>query len=118
MKRDSKHIQNVFLEAVKIPTAAGREALLDNACADDHELRRRVSELLRAHDLPDNALDTPALDALCITPFHPGSKDYPAYFAPETEHAPGTIIAGRYRLIERLGEGGMGAVYRAEQITP
>ncbi len=37
---------------------------------------------------------------------------------PETDFTPGTVIAGKYKLLEELGRGGMGSVFRAEQISP
>ena len=77
--------------------------------------------LLHVHDLPDNALDTPALagalteGAFDDTPVPGGSR--------ESGHrtssvGPNTILAGRYHLTEQIGEGGMGVVYRAEQTSP
>ena len=69
-----------------------REGFLADACADDTELRRRVDELLRADAAAEGFLsDSSGLDAT------------------------GSII-GRYRLTERIGEGGGGVVYRAENI--
>jgi hypothetical protein len=48
----------VFTEAVKLPRQK-RAAYLDNACNGDHELRRKVEALLKAHDRIGNFLEEP-----------------------------------------------------------
>jgi serine/threonine protein kinase len=101
MPADPKRVQELFLAAV---AQADRAAVLDRECGADAELRQRVEALLRAHDAPGGL------------PEGAGTEDVPPPPAPAD--ALGTIVAGRYKLLQRIGEGGMGAVYMAEQTQP
>ena len=83
------------------------------SAATDAELRQRVDALLKAHDNPGSFLDRPAvapaptLDEV----LPPGRADVPA------AEATGTVI-GPYKLLQQIGEGGMGTVFMAEQTQP
>lgn len=91
-------IASVFTEAVEV-SPEERNGVLDRRCGHDRELRREVEELLRAHESA-SLLDRSAADLLLA-----GAIDVEV---PLT----GTLL-GPYRIIAPVGQGGMGAVYRA-----
>jgi serine/threonine protein kinase/tetratricopeptide (TPR) repeat protein len=97
MSVDVMQVKSIFLAAAERP-AEGRAAFLDEACGGDAELRRRVERLLAAHD-------------------EPGPADGTREYVPPAEQV-GAVVAGRYKLLQVIGEGGMGTVYMAEQTQP
>src|SRR5206468_1295299 len=83
------------------------EAYLAGACGDDAPLRSRVAALLQAHQEMGSFHEAAPAIARTI--------EMPA--KPPIAAAPGTII-GPYKLLQQIGEGGMGVVYMAEQAAP
>jgi serine/threonine protein kinase len=94
----------VFVAALELPDAKEREAYLQEACAGHPELLGRLRELLSAHEQSQGPLDH-GTGALGVTVDE----------APRER--PGTVI-GPYKLMEQIGEGGMGLVFVAEQQQP
>jgi eukaryotic-like serine/threonine-protein kinase len=103
MNPDAKNAREIFLAAVKLSPDQW-DAYLSEACSGDAELCRRVKQLLQAHAEVDSFLDASA-SGLGVTADQ------------RLAEGPGTVI-GHYKLLQQLGEGGMGIVYMAEQQEP
>ena len=98
--------QSLF-DAVLAKAPEERQAFLESACAGDAALLQRLQRLLAAHERASGILDRDK-----------GAGDMTAAFVPPPAIPVGTMIAGRFKVLECLGEGGMGTVYVAEQTQP
>ncbi len=111
MTAPTQSLKEIFLAALEVAPEL-REKWLSVACGDDVGMRQQLMRMLEAHDAPHRLLDQSA-----------GVVELAAGYAkvaatePNTPFGVGTEV-GPYKLLQQIGEGGMGTVYMAEQTHP
>src|SRR5688500_14450606 len=108
-----KRVEAGFLAAVGA-TSGDRAAVLDRECGADADLRRQVERLLLAHDAPGRFLERAA--AAQVRTVGEARELGPDPALRDVE--PAGALIGPYKLLQKIGEGGMGVVYMAEQTQP
>jgi serine/threonine protein kinase len=106
---------DLFLEAVALDSPAARQEFLDRACGGDASLRAQVESLLEASARAGSFLEQPAAAPALTGAYLPAGE--PVSAATPPGEGPGTVI-GPYKLLQQIGEGGMGTVFLAEQTQP
>ncbi len=123
MSPEHDHIDDIFCHAAGIASSEERSRFLDDACAGDKQLRERVERLLAAQHKSDSfKSDSFKSDSLFgSSPGLGPTMDLSGTRESRSDHPgpekPGSTI-GPYKLLQQLGEGGMGVVYMAEQTKP
>lgn len=97
--------ESIFAQAIRLTSPEERAVWLSGACDAEPAQQSRIEQLLQSHFCPDPFLDglPPELTITAVTEL--------------AEEAVGSTI-GPYRLLRRIGEGGVGVVYEAEQRSP
>src|SRR5262245_23025323 len=96
-------LESLFAAALEKPPTE-RAAYLDQACGEDPAVRQRVEALLRAQAAAGSFLQTPPAG--------------PSATVEEAVREVAGVLIGPYKLLEPIGEGGMGTVWMAQQQEP
>jgi WD40 repeat protein/tetratricopeptide (TPR) repeat protein len=105
--------ESLFLAALERPTPEARRAFLNEVCGTDAVLLQRLWHLVAAHEKASGVLDRGAAAPACTGAYLGAAPE-----AAEEPPAGGRLLAGRYKLLEEIGEGGMGTVWMAQQTEP
>ena len=105
MSHPTPSLDEIFFAAMERESPETRAAYLDEVCGPNAELRQRIERLLDAQPRVGSFLDSPAAGPTMTLP------------SDQVLEGPGTTI-GPFKLLEQIGEGGMGIVYMAEQTQP
>jgi eukaryotic-like serine/threonine-protein kinase len=104
--------KEIFLKAIEFSSPVEQALFLAQSCGEDASLRAQVEAMLQAHAAPGSFLEKPAAALPVTTDQQPSHSE-----ETQSVELPGSRV-GPYKLLQQLGEGGMGVVFMAEQEEP
>jgi serine/threonine protein kinase len=104
---------DIYDIARRIADPAERVAYLERACAGDEAVRERIVAMLRVEDVPGSFLDSPIVRGFSTDETGNSVPRGPGVGAHDPDDRIGQVLSERYRIVARIGSGGMGVVYRA-----
>lgn len=105
MNRTLSREEQIFLAAVELESADERQAFIERSCSDNSELRNRVVKRIEQHVQQDSFLDKT-------------SDSFLNQLANDNDPISAGVEIGPYKLLQKIGAGGMGVVFMAEQTEP
>ena len=114
MKDRKGLVESILLAVLDLEVEQDRDQYIEEACGGDVELKAEVCALLKERSGAACILDQ---DGLKVAPVLEETDLSGLGFASVLSEGPGSVI-GRYKLLQEIGEGGMGIVYMAEQTEP
>ncbi|NLX24777.1 MAG: serine/threonine protein kinase [Lentisphaerae bacterium] len=118
----SERTNEIYFAATEIEDVNERNAFIETSCADNNEIRREIERLFKLQDRATAIFDKHCLTQMPASEMPQGIPRLPEYFKLKNsllsnDEGLGKQV-GKYKLLKKIGEGGVSNVYLAEQIEP